>query len=171
MAYARFLKNKFKQQRALPAAKRPQNKEVIIMAKMTKEFFTDNEVLLIGYSSKNGAFSKIIYQAFMKNGIKVYPLNSKEGGNYDIKVYRSISELPKVPACAYILLNSENTKKAVESLAGSGVRRILFQNKRTVTPETLKKCEEMGIEAAVACPMMILGSGLHRIHAFFAGVR
>lgn len=141
------------------------------MAKLDKDFFTDNEVLFVGYSSRNNTFCKEIYRTFSNKGIKVYPLNNKPNGSYDIKVYNDVNELPKVPKCAYVLLNKDNTKNVIKQLADSGVKKILFHSKKTVTPDTLNQCKEAGVETAVACPMMILGSGIHRIHAFFAGVR
>jgi len=141
------------------------------MVKLNKDFFKGNEVLFIGYSARNNRFSNEIYQAFTRGGIKVYPVNNKPNGSYDIKVYNSLSDLPKVPETAFVLLNKENARKAVNQLADSGVKRILFQGKKNVDDELLSDCSKMGIEVAVGCPMMVFGSGLHKIHAFFAGVR
>lgn len=143
------------------------------MTKLTKEFLSDNEILFIGYSGKKAGagFCKGIYDAFTRRGVKVYPVNSKENGSFDVKVYKSLDEIGKVPASAYVLLKSENTKKVIKQLADKGVKRILFQNNKTVDAETLNECSKMGIETAVGCPMMIVGSGIHKIHAFFAGVK
>lgn len=141
------------------------------MVKLNKDFFEDNEVLFIGYSSRNQAYSKAIYKAFTDNGVKVYPLNSRQDGKYDVKVYKDLSELPKIPKNAYILLSKEKTKDAVKQLKDSGIRRILFQSRRTVGQDTLEECSKAGIETAVACPMMLFGSGMHRIHGYFAGVK
>lgn len=55
-------------------------------------------------------------------------------------------------------------------MSGNGIKRILFQSKKSVDQETLEECRSAGIETAVACPLMFLGSFLHRIHGFFAGV-
>ena len=141
------------------------------MAKLSKEFFTDGEVLFVGYSSRNKAFSRAIYDAFMRGGIKVFPFNHKAGGSYDVKVYQSLSELPKVPRSAFVLLNRENAGKIIHSLADSGVRRILFQSAKNVDAGILEECKKLGMETMVACPMMVFGSGIHKIHGFFAGVR
>lgn len=145
--------------------------EEFYMPKLNKDFFTDNEVIFVGYSSKKPQFSSGIYKAFVNNGIKVYPFNTNSKGAFSIKVYNSLDEMPKIPTCAYVLLNKDNTDKAVKLLAKNGVKRILFQNKKTVSPDTLKECAKQGIETAVACPMMILGSGIHKLHGFLAGVR
>ena len=141
------------------------------MVKLTKAFFADKEVLLIGYSSNKQSLSNSIYKAFIDAGIKVFPVNNKQNATFDVKVYSDISELQKVPTTAYILLDHENAKKAVKQLKGSGVKRILFQPGKTADKEILDECAEAGIETAVGCPMMLFGSGLHRLHGFFAGVK
>lgn len=140
------------------------------MTKLSKEFFENNEVLFVGYSNKNQAFCNMIFQAFSNNGIKVYPINKNEG-NYDVKVYRSISDLPKIPKTAFILLNRDNTKKIIGELANCGIKRIEFQNSKNVDSAILEDCAKRGIETLVACPMMKFGKGIHKVHGFFAGVK
>ena len=141
------------------------------MAKLYKDFFKDKEILFVGYSSRNNAYSKEIYQAFMNHQIKVYPYNTKENATYDIKVYKSLAELPVIPKTAFVLLNKENTSVAVKELLGKGVVRILFRNKNNVSPETIAACEKAGVEIVFGCPLMIFGSGFHKFHALLAGVK
>lgn len=141
------------------------------MGKLYKDFFKDKEVLFVGYSSRNSAYSKEIFKGFTNNQFKVYPYNTKENATYDIKVYKNLAELPKMPKSVFILLNKENTTKAVKELIGKGVKRILFQSARTVDPATIAECEKVGIETAIGCPLMIYGTGMHKFHAFFAGVK
>lgn len=141
------------------------------MPKLNQDFFINKEVLFVGYSSRNNKYSKAIYEAFSNNGIKVYPFNSKDNTKSDVKVYNSLDNLPTIPKCAYVLMNKNNTNKIVKQLADNGIKKILFHSSRTVEPATLDECNKMGIETAVACPMMIFGSGIHKIHGIFAGVR
>ena len=141
------------------------------MKNLSKEFFTEKEVIFMGYSSRTPQFSNMIYKAFSDAGIKVYPVNPKKDGKYDVKVYSDINELPKTPKIAFILLNNENARKAVENLKGSGVKKILFHRGKTADQQLLDDCAAAGIETAVACPMMLFGSGLHKLHALFAGVK
>lgn len=136
-----------------------------------KEFYEGNEVLFVGYSSKNQAFSKMIYQAFTDNGIQVYPMNSKEDGSYDVKVYHSFDQIPKMPATAYLLLNKENIKKVLPKIAEKGVKKVQFQNKKYIDDAIVNECQTLGIETLAACPMMKFGKGFHRFHAFLAGVK
>ncbi|MDP4092902.1 MAG: CoA-binding protein [Bacillota bacterium] len=141
------------------------------MVRLTMEFFEGNQVLFIGYSEKYQAFCKQVYQAFSNNGIKVYPVNNKDKGNFDVKVYKSLEDLPQIPRTAYVLLNRKSAGKAVKELAEKGVRRILFQNTKNADQSLLEECSRLGIETIVACPMMRFGTGFHKIHGFFAGVR
>jgi hypothetical protein len=73
-----------------------------------------------------------------------------------------------MPKSAFVLLNKSNAAKAVKELIDKGVQRILF---RMADLETLAECEKAGVEATVGCPMMLYGTGLHKFHAFFAGVK
>jgi acyl-CoA synthetase (NDP forming) len=141
------------------------------MSKLSEDFFINNEVLFVGYSSRNERYSREIYQAFANNGIRVYPLNNKENASYQVKVYKNLSELPAVPKTAYILMNRDKTGRIVKQLAEKGVKRILFHNAKYVDQATLEECKKLGIETTAACPMMLFGGGLHRVHGFFAGVR
>ncbi len=141
------------------------------MTKVSKDFFTENEIIFVGYSSRNNQYSNSIYQAFTNHDMKVYPVNSKANSGFSIKVYQNLSELPRIPKTAFVLLNQENTKRAVKQLMEAGVKKILFLNSKTVDTETLKECSQQNIETAIGCPLMIFGTGIHKIHAFFAGVK
>lgn len=141
------------------------------MNKLSKGFLKDNEILFVGYSSRNRAYSNSIYQALANNGFKVFPFNTKENGSYDIKVYRKLEELPAIPKSAFVLLNKGNTAKAVRMLVDRGVKRILFYSAKGVDEETQKLCETNGIEMAAGCPMMLYGKGLHKFHGILAGVK
>jgi predicted CoA-binding protein len=141
------------------------------MAKLSRAFFTDNEILFMGYSSSTQAFSKSIYKAFSDAGVKVYPVNPKKSDVYEVKVYNDISELPKVPTTAYILMNNKDVKDTVRTLKDKGIKKILFQPGKTADKEILDDCAASGIEAVVGCPMMVFGKGMHRFHGFLAGVK
>ncbi len=141
------------------------------MEKVNKDFFKGNEVLFVGYSSKNKAFCNSIMNAFAKKGFKVYPMNTRTKDGFDVKVYQDFAELPKVPDTAFVLLKSDNVRKVIKPLGENGIKRILFQNEKMVDQAILEQCKQLGIETAVGCPMMLFGSGLHRVHGFFAGVK
>lgn len=141
------------------------------MGKLKNEFLTEKEILFMGYSSRNPMFSNTVYKAFTDAGYKVYPVNTRKDSKFDIKVYNNLSEIPKIPTTAYVLMNNKNAREAVKQLKDSGVKKILFHIGKTADKALLEECNASGIQTAVACPMMIFGSGLHKLHAFFAGVK
>lgn len=141
------------------------------MNRITKEFFNESELIFIGYSQKYESFCMNVFQTLTQHGIKVYPINTRSDAKFTIKVFRSLSELPKTPTIAYVLTNQENTRKLIPQLKEIGIKKILFQSKKNVDQAALDLCQELKIETALGCPMMVFGSGIHKIHAFFTGVR
>lgn len=141
------------------------------MVKLYKDFFTDKDVLFVGYSSRNIGYSKEVYKAFSNNQMKVYPFNIKKNTTSVNKVYNNFEELPVIPKSAFILLSKENTTKAVKDLISKGIKKILFYREGNVDPEVLAQCEKAGVETAYGCPVMIYGGGFHKFHAWIAGVK
>ncbi|MDT8903624.1 CoA-binding protein [Anaeroselena agilis] len=141
------------------------------MARLTREFFGGGEVLFVGYSSRNAGFSRKVYEAITAAGIRVYPLNPKGSGDPAVKVYRSLDELPAVPAAAYVLLGAGKAGGVVRELAARGVKRVLFHIGKTADAVVLAECRALGMETAVACPLMLFGGGIHWLHGWLAGVR
>lgn len=140
------------------------------MAKLTKDFFSDNEVLILGYPLSDDPSMKMILPAFLQSNIKVYAMNSNATGDLDIKIYKSFSELPKVPKCAYIYLEKNEITPWIPQMAANGVKRVLFHSKKDVETADVEACKKAGLETAIACPMMLLGKGFHKFHKFLAGV-
>jgi len=140
------------------------------MAKLTKDFFSDNEVLILGYPLSEDPSMKMIMAAFRRNNIKVYAMNEKAAGDSDVKIYKSFSELPIVPKCAYIYLEKDEITPWIAQMKQNGVQRVLYHSKKDVSPEDVEATKEAGLETAIACPLMLLGKGLHKLHKLLAGV-
>lgn len=140
------------------------------MAKLTKEYFSDGEVLILGYPLKDDPSMKMILPAFLRNDIKVYAMNENAEGDLDIKLYKSFAELPHVPKCAYIYLETNEITPWISKMKENGVQRVLFHSKKDVETADVEACKNVGLETAIACPMMLLGKGLHKFHKLLAGV-
>jgi hypothetical protein len=140
------------------------------MAKLTKDYFSDDEVLILGFPLKDDRSMKMILAAFKNNNIKVYAMNANGTGDFDIKIYKSFTELPKKPKCAYIYLDKNEIAPWVSQMVSNGVTRVLFHSKRDVMPADVEACKKAGLETAIGCPMMLLGGGFHKFHKFLAGV-
>ncbi|SHI02434.1 CoA binding domain-containing protein [Sporobacter termitidis DSM 10068] len=140
------------------------------MAKLTKDFFTDGEVLILGYPLKDDPSMKMILQAFQRGSIAVYAMNPNAEGDREVKIYKSFAELPKVPRCAYIYLEKEEITPWISQMKENGVQRVLFHSKKDVEPSDVDACRKTGLETAIACPLMLLGGGIHKFHKLLAGV-
>lgn len=140
------------------------------MSKLTKDFFSDNEVLILGYPLSEDPSMKMIMAAFRRNKIEVYAMNANATGDLDVKLYKSFSELPKVPKCAYVYLEKDEITPWIAQMKQYGVQRVLYHSKKDVSPEDLEATKAAGFETAVACPLMLLGKGLHKLHKLLAGV-
>ena len=139
--------------------------------KLSKDFFLNNEVLVLGYPLKDDPAMKVVLKAYLDNGIRVLAMNAQATGDADVKLYKSFGELPHIPKTAYIFLEKEEIDDWIQPMADHGVQRVLFHSKKDVDAAQLVDCQKAGLETAVACPLMLLGGGIHRLHAFLAGVR
>jgi hypothetical protein len=140
------------------------------LEKLTKEYFSDGEVLILGYPLMEDKSMNMIVSAFQKNNITVYAMNAKATKDLDIKIYKSFEELPKIPKCTYIYLAKEDITPWIAPMKENGVERVLFHAKRYVGTEDIEACKKEGLETALACPMMLLGGGIHKFHKMVAGV-
>lgn len=134
-----------------------------------KEIFTENKVLLVGFSKDQSSFSRQVYYGFEDADIKVYPYNPNKT-DYGVKVYNSYSEIESIPEVAVVLLSRMNLESEIESLLNSGVKRVIVNSKANITDEIIKKCEDKGVELNILCPLLIVGKGFHKVHKFFAGL-
>lgn len=140
------------------------------MAKLTKDYFMNDEVLILGYPLEPDKDMKMILSAFQRNNITVYAMNANATKDTDIKIYKSFSELPKIPKCVYIYLAKDDIAPWIEKIKVNGIQRVLFHAKRYVEAVDIDACTKAGLETAVACPMMLLGKGIHKFHKLVAGV-
>ncbi|MFP4363192.1 MAG: CoA-binding protein [Spirochaetia bacterium] len=138
------------------------------MAVISKDFFTDNELVMMGYSRNPESFSRMVYKDLTDAGLRIFPVNPNTDSGFDVPVYTDITKISKLPKAGYILLSGENAQKAFKELMDAGVKRILFQEKTAVTPDIRKSADEAGIEIQSGCPLLAYGKGFHKLHAFFA---
>lgn len=133
-------------------------------------FFSADSVIFVGYSSRNIGFCKMVREAFERSGTRVFPVNPS-GSVAGESVFTSIESLSGKADFAVVLTKKERNRAVAQELAKAGVKRVAFANSLCADRGVLDTCAELALEAVVACPMMALGGGLHRLHGFLAGVR
>lgn len=137
--------------------------------KVSSSFFEADSILFVGYSKRHAAYCKSVREAFEKRGAAVYPVNPG-AGPYDVKVFASVGEVPAGPELAVVITNKSRNMELLEALAAKGVKRVMFGSKVSADEATLRRCEALGMECAVVCPLQALGTGFHRFHGWLAGV-
>ena len=140
------------------------------MNKIDKNFIIDNQILFLGVAKKYKMFCNTAYKAFVKNGIKVFPVKIDDAA-YDFDAFNSIDDIPVLPKTAYSILDTPDNKKIVKELKNKGVAKILFNSKNIIDEELISLCKNLGLEVAVSCPLMLYGRGFHRFHGFLSGVK
>ncbi|MCL1791674.1 MAG: CoA-binding protein [Peptococcaceae bacterium] len=140
------------------------------MEKINKDFF-GGEVLICGCSDIDRVYYKNLYKAFTDNGVKVFAMPTAPESSLGFETFKSFDELPKVPSSAYVLSHKKNTPGLIEELDNLGVKKIVFYGKVCADQEALDLCDKKGIQTRMGCPMMLFGGGVHRLHAFLAGVK
>lgn len=137
----------------------------------TKDLFKGGKVIFAGFSKRNEAYSMSIYDALSRSGLEVYPYNQRKGETFSVKVFDSLDAIPGNPDAAVVAVKAEHALGLVDSLHGKGVKNILFVSRTAASPAVLEKCGSLGVTAAVACPLMLYGKGMHRFHGWLAGIK
>lgn len=132
-----------------------------------KEIFKDEKVLLIGYSRNPSGFSRMVYHQFEDAGISVTPYNPNSG-DYDVEVYNNFSDIKEMPEVATAILGKESLESSIDEIVNSGIKRLIVNSKGAVTQKVIDKCNEKGVDLDVFCPLLIVGTGFHKVHKFFA---
>jgi acyl-CoA synthetase (NDP forming) len=137
--------------------------------KIPESFFKAENVLFVGYSKRHAAYSKGVREAFEARGSKVHAVNPAPG-EYDVKVHASVDDVPGSPELAVVITNKSRNTELLAALAAKGVRRVMFGSSVSADADTLARCEALGMEGAVVCPLQAMGGGFHRFHGWITGI-
>lgn len=141
------------------------------MTRFSHNFFKSNEILFVGIEDKYRIFVSMVYQALTNKGYQLIAMSTKPCEGFGMKIYRDLAELPVVPKTAYLITDLEDTYKLIDPLKAKGVTQILFHSKNVADSAVLAKCDSLGIETSVACPLLVFGGGIHRFHGFLASYK
>lgn len=141
------------------------------MRKLSKDFFDQDQVLLVGYSQKEESYSHIVYKELISHGIRVIPFNPNQEGSYDVAVFHDYEAIRPFPRTAIVLTPSETVKEVVPQLLKYDLDRILVRNRNALDENLIHMCLSKEVDLAYGCPLMAISGGIHRFHAFLAGVK
>jgi uncharacterized protein len=114
-------------------------------------------IAIIGASANPEKFGNKAVRAYKQQGWTVYPVNPKESLIEDIKVFKSLKEIPGSIDEASIYLPPNLVPAILRECAAKKIQKI-WLNPGTESDEAVALAEELGIEAVVACS--IVGAGI-----------
>lgn len=140
------------------------------MEKLNKGFI-GKSLLVCGSTPKDKTHINILKKDFSKAGIDLFFMSPTPKTDFGFETYDSLADLPKVPDCAYILSDKDQTTEILRQVIGLGIKKILFYGPICYSEENERECQVNNIEARKGCPLIFCDVLPCRIHAFFGGYK
>jgi uncharacterized protein len=130
---------------------------------LIKEFITQKNYAVIGYSSNHNKFGNSIYKELKTKGYNVYPVNPNFNSISE-ECYRKIADIPQKIDAAIIA--TKNTEPALNDVLKAGIKNVWLQ-KGTESKEALDFCRENNINViSKRCILMYIEpvTSIHKFH-------
>lgn len=108
---------------------------------------------VIGATAKKDKFGYKIYKCLKEHGYKVYPVNPGVEAIDGEPCYKTLSDLPEVPAVVDFVVPEAVGLKAVEECKSLGVKTLWLQPGAD-KPSVVAKGKEAGLEVIEACVLV-----------------
>ncbi|MEM4655207.1 MAG: CoA-binding protein [Thermosphaera sp.] len=94
---------------------------------MIEKFFNPESVAIVGASDKPGKVGKVILENFVKKFKgEIYPVNPNYESIMGLKCYKKVSELPKAPDLAVIVIPADGVPEVLEDLGEKGTKAVII---------------------------------------------
>jgi uncharacterized protein len=115
-----------------------------------------SSIAIIGASRDRSKYGNKAVRAYAQRGDTVYPVNPHESEIEGLKAYPSVLDVPGKIELASFYVPPEIGLRAIELVAQKGIKKVLL-NPGAESDELLQRCEKLGIEATVACSIILAG--------------
>ncbi|MEM4625086.1 MAG: CoA-binding protein [Thermosphaera sp.] len=140
---------------------------------MIEKFFNPESVAIVGASDKPGKVGKVILENFVKKFRgEIYPVNPNYESIMGLKCYKKVSELPKAPDLAVIVIPADGVPEVLEDLGKKGTKAVIIISggfRETNTPRG-EMLENKVKEIASKYGMRIVGPNCIGIFDNWSGV-
>jgi uncharacterized protein len=113
-------------------------------------------IAIIGASSKRTKFGNKALRAFQQRGDTVFPIHPAQPEIEGIKAYKSVLDVPGDIDLATFYVSPSVGLRVIEEVAQKGIRQVIL-NPGAESEELLRRAEELGIQATVACTILSIG--------------
>ena len=113
-------------------------------------------IAIIGASADPNKFGNKAVRAFLRQGFTVFPVNPKETEIENLRVFKSIEEVPVRPNLVSVYLPPPVLLKVLPDIAARGCDE-LWLNPGTESDEVLAAAERLGLNVIQACSIVGIG--------------
>jgi hypothetical protein len=114
------------------------------------------KIAIIGASNRRHKYGNKAVRAYKERDDEVFPINPAQGEIEGLKAYRSVLEVPGDIDIASFYVAPDVGLKVIEEVAQKGIKKVLL-NPGAESDELLQRCEELGLQATVACSIILAG--------------
>lgn len=119
-------------------------------------------VAVIGASSNREKFGNKAVRAFLQQGYDVFPVHPTEQTIEDLKVFRSVLDIPFPLDKVSLYVPPTVGMKLVEEIARKGCKE-LWLNPGADSPELYEKAQSLGLNPIIACSIIGVGVNPHNL--------
>ena len=113
-------------------------------------------IAIIGASNNRAKYGNKALRAYMQRGDTVYAINPIHREAEGMNTYASVLDVPGDIDVATFYVPPEIGLRVIEEVARKGIRQVLL-NPGAESEALLKRAEELGIQATVACSILLAG--------------
>lgn len=113
-------------------------------------------IAIIGVSKDRSKYGNKALRAYAQRGDTVYPIHPAQPEVEGLKTYASVLDVPQPIDVATFYVSPAVGLKVIEECAQKGIKRVLL-NPGAESDELLQRAAELGIEATVACSILLAG--------------
>lgn len=114
------------------------------------------KIAIIGASNRRHKYGNIAVRAYKERGDEVFPINPAQSEIEGLKTYRSVLDVPGEIDIASFYVQPAVGLQIIEEVAQKGIKRVLL-NPGAESDELLQRCDELGLNATVACSIILAG--------------
>lgn len=113
-------------------------------------------IAIIGASSDRAKYGNKALRAYLQRGDTVYPINPHETEIEGVRAYASVLDVPGPLDIATFYVPPHVGLQVITQVAQKGVGQVLF-NPGSESEELLQKAADLGLQAVVACSILLAG--------------
>jgi len=119
-------------------------------------------VAIIGASTNKEKFGNKAVRAFLQQGYDVFPVHPTEQAIEELKVFRSVLDIPFPLDKVSLYVPPAIGMKLVDEIARKGCKE-LWLNPGADSPELYEKAQSLGLNPIIACSIVGVGVNPHNL--------